>query len=104
VLNRHCLAQAAEEEQAKVAYKAQLARFKSFSLLNSTQSRATIARDFLKEADNNGFLVVSNKHRRGRLTLLSRANTTGIPSITLFLKVLVVQFRSLGSTMSPTPS
>jgi len=73
-----------------VAYKTQLARFKSFSLLSSTQSRETTPRDFLKEADNNRFLVVNNKHRRGRLTLLSRANTTGIPSIALFLKVLVV--------------
>jgi hypothetical protein len=105
-LDRHCPARIKDEERAKVAYKARPTRFELPSTLDKVQNSTAplISRDFLEEPDNEGFLVVGNKRRRGRPTAISKANTTGIPSIASFLHVPEVQFGGSGSTVSFSPS
>ena len=64
-----------------------------------------MSRDFLEEAEEDeGFQVVGNKRRRGRPTLLSKASTTGMPSITSFLEVPEIRFRGLRDLASLSPS
>jgi hypothetical protein len=100
-LDKHCPARAKEEERAKAAYKARPIRFEAPSSSNNARSGATLlSRNFLEEQDDEGFVVVGNKRKRGRPTLVSKADTTGIPSITSFLHVPEVQFGSSRSTAS----
>ena len=54
------------------------------------------------ETDDESFIIVGSKRRRGRPSALSKADTSGIPSITSFLQIPSTQFTGtpLGSSQT----
>ncbi len=83
-LDKHCPARLREEERARAAYESRPSKFEAPSI-TPNQSR-------ISEEDDEGFLVVGNKRRRGRPTAISKASTAGIPDIASFLQIPCSQF------------
>jgi hypothetical protein len=99
-LDKHCPARLKEEERARAAYDSRPAKFDVPSLRSSApQKEARLTQNQIEESEDEGFLVVGSKRRRGRPTAISTASTAGIPNIATFLQVPSTQF---GTTSFPS--
>jgi hypothetical protein len=94
-LDRHCPTRQREEERARAAYNSRPVKFDAPGLRSSAQrgvALLALAQSQAEESEDEGFLVVGSKQRRGRPTAISKASTVGIPNIASFLQVPSTQF------------
>ena len=92
-LDKHCPVRLKEEERAKAAYDSRPAKFDAPSLRSSAQQKETLpTQSQAEESEDEGFLVVGSKRRRGRPSAISTASTVGIPNIASFLQIPSTQF------------
>jgi hypothetical protein len=112
-LDKHCPTRQKEEERARAAYDARPVKFDAPDLRSSARREVapltltpTLAQSQAEESEDEGFLVVGSKRRRGRPTAISKASTTGIPNIASFLQVPSTQFgaTSVPSSLASIPS
>jgi hypothetical protein len=100
-LDKHCPARLREEERAKAAYDSRPAKFDVPSLRSSAPQKearaARLTQDQTEEPEDEGFLVVGSKRRRGRPTAISTASTGGIPNIASSLASLESSQEALSS-------
>jgi hypothetical protein len=94
-LDRNCPIRQREEDKARAAYSTRPTHFETPSTSPPTCSQPSEEqqpRPQDTEPDEEGFLRVGCKRRRGKPTRASQANTSGMPSIASFLKVPSTQF------------
>jgi hypothetical protein len=108
-LDKHCPARQREEERARAAYDSRPVKFDAPGQKSSAQQRMaplTQTQRQTEESEDEGFLVVGSKRRRGRPTAISKASTVGIPNIATFLQVPSTQFgvASIPSSLAYVPS
>ncbi len=91
-LDMHCPARAKDDERARAAYAARPVRFEQTEHYYNNPQRPPPTQIFQgssqraeNKADDESFIIIGSKRRRGRPSALSTANTSGIPNITSFL-------------------
>lgn len=80
-LDAHCPARIHNNEQSKIAYIARPSKFKLPALTPSAKSSQPRPS---ADSDDDSFILVNSKRRRGQPTGLSKANTACIPNIASF--------------------
>jgi hypothetical protein len=100
-LDAHCPMRRRDDERARAAYLARPSKFEAPTLARTDQCRnEAYSQRHRTESEDDSFVIVNNKRRRGRPTDISKVDTTGMPNIASLLQVSSTPFSSPPSQSS----